>query len=140
MSKKAKNIQAVNARWSVNPEGERTWHAKFAGTKEDFPVGTVLWVDRYTEKTKETEVKEVIVVDHIKSDFKTKKPAVFAAYMENLTDEEVEDIKSGKIHRGRRKVRTDGIKQTDIERLEKKIDLILEHLGIDNGEDDGVPF
>ena len=72
MSKETGNIQAVNAWWSVGPEEQRTWHAKFEGTEKEFPRGTVLWVDRYTKKTGETELKEVIVVDYRSADFTEK--------------------------------------------------------------------
>ena len=137
MAKKAENIQAVNAWWSVDPEGEKSWHAKFDGTEKEFSRGTIMWVDVYTQKTKQTTTKEVIVVDYIRSDYKSKKPAIFAAYTADLSDEEIEKIKSGKIPQGKSRKRTDGIKQSDIEKILKTLNLICKHLGID---DDGVPF
>ena len=153
----SENITGQNARWSVNPGDDPTWHVKFAGSKEQYAKGSILWVDVETKKTGKIVTKEVCVVDYLNEDFKTKEPVVFARETRLMTDVEIaefQDDAGTPQSKRRRKSRSkaDGVAvdpklireiRRMVEENNKILKAIQEHIGLNvegEGEDDKVPF
>lgn len=81
------NHKGYNIRWSVEPEGEKSWHIKVDG---HFEKGQVIWIDRVTKSTGTSELTEVMVVDHIAEDVYSKGPASICLPTTTLSQSELE--------------------------------------------------
>jgi len=149
MARKDK-VVGQNARWSVDPQAEPTWHVKFDGTAEMYPKGSIVWIDVETYKTGKTVQKEVCVVDYLDQDYQTRQPVVFGKETRLMSDEEIEEIqtKAGtpRTKRRQRKKKTADGKPVDprdirairrtVEENNKMLRALMDHLDLKwQGED-----